>query len=902
MASSLSDKLGWIFPMTLSAGDRMGPYQIVERIGAGGMGEVYRAVDSRMGRDVAMKVSAEQFSDRFSREVRAVASLNHPNVCTLHDVGENCLVMELIEGSTLAERIADGPIPLPEALGIARQIAAALDAAHEKGIVHRDLKPGNIKIQPDGVVKVLDFGLAKLAESSRASTSDASPTVSLAATQAGFILGTAAYMSPEQARGRSVDKRADIWAFGVVLHEMLTGRRLFDSEDLTETVASIVKDQPDLSGIPMPVRRLLERCLEKDPKKRLRDIGDMELLLVETPASLAPPSPSRSNRFAWALGGVGLALGAAVVLFVWAPWHANHSLNRRLTRLDVDLGEDVSLPQPGQAGSSVAISRDGTRLAYVSGNPTALFIRRLDQPRAVKLPGTEDANYPFFSPDGQWVGFSSGRKLNKTSVDGGAAVPLGEIFNFSGANWGEDGGIIAGDMFGRGLVRFSAAGGPSQSLSKLDKAEAVITPQVLQAGKTVLFTAALMQGSAESNAFEILTLPDHRTKTVGSGGGSARYIAGPGRRGHLIYLRDGTMFAVPFDLDKQETHGNPVPVLDDVAYNPITNAGEFDFSPGLDGHGLLLYRRGGPASSPMTTLEWLNADGKREPLPLKPGPYGLPRVSPDGKRIVLYVATGGSLDIWVYDLQHEAMTRLTFGGGPWYTPIWSPDSRYIVVDSLGKGIFQVRADGATPPETLLESKEGFQRPWSFTPDGRWLAYDDYTSGRSQIWILPVEERGGRLKAGRPQQLLRSNFDEGLPSFSPDGRWVAYQSNESGTFEIYVRPFPQPSSGSGGKWQVSNNGGRGAQWAGNGHDLIYRSGSQIMAVSCAVRGDTFVTGKPRVWIANSGIDATGQWTLAPDGKRVLTLVPVKSAPAKAEHEVVFLENFVDYLQERVPAGQ
>lgn len=289
----------------------MGPYEIVERIGAGGMGEVYRAVDSRMGREVALKVSAERFSDRFSREVRAVASLNHPNVCTLHDVGENYLVMELIEGSTLAERIAHGPIPLEEALATPRQIALALEAAHEKGIVHRDLKPGNIKIKPDGAVKVLDFGLAKVAEASPAGTSEVSPTISLAATQGGIILGTAAYMSPEQACGRAVDKRTDIWAFGVVLHEMLTGRRLFEGEDVTETLASVVKDRPDLTAIPAPVRPLLERCLEKDPKKRLRDIGDMGLLLAETPARVAPQSPLRSTRFAWAAGGAaGLALGS----------------------------------------------------------------------------------------------------------------------------------------------------------------------------------------------------------------------------------------------------------------------------------------------------------------------------------------------------------------------------------------------------------------------------------------------------------------------------------------------------------------------------------------------------------------------------------------------------------------
>lgn len=706
-------------------------------------------------------------------------------------------------------------------------------------------------------------------------------------------------MSPEQARGRAVDKRADIWAFGVVLYEMLTGRRLFDGEDVTETLASVVKDRPDLTAIPAPVRPLIERCLEKNPKKRLRDIGDMELLLPEAPARVAPPSPSRSTRFVWAAGGaVGLALGAALVLALWTPSHAKDAVNRRLVRLDVDLGDDVSLPRPGPDASSIAISPDGTRLAYISGNPTALFIRRLDQARAVKLPGTEAAKYPFFSPDGQWVGFWRGRKLNKTSVEGGAVVPLGDVYSFSGASWGKDSDIIAGEVFGKGLVRFPAAGGASQSLPGMDKTEAVLTPQALPAGKAVLFTAAHMQGSAESDTFEILTLPDGHRKIVGSGGASVRYIAAPGRPGHLIYVRDGTMFAIPFDLEKQETHGTAVPVLDDVAYNPLTKAGQFDFSPGPDGHGLLVYRRSGPDSSTRSTLQWLNADGKREPLPLKPGEYALPKLSPNGKRVALAVTAAGNMDIWVYDLQNDALARLTSGGGFWSSPVWSPDGRYIVFDSVGKGIFRVRADGATPPELLLESKADLD-PSSFTPDGKWLAYQNYVAQRSQIWIAPVEEQSGKLKAGPPQQFLMSNFDDGLPSFSPDGRWMAYQSNESGDYEIYVRPFPKPATGPGGKWQISNSGGRGVQWS--GHDLIYRSGGRFMAVSYTVNGDTFVAGKPRVWISNSGIHDLGQWTLAPNGKRVLMLVPFESASTKPEHEVVLLENFLDYLQQRVPSG-
>src|SRR6266852_821135 len=391
--------------MPLSAGDKLGPYEILAPIGKGGMGAVYRAHDPRTGRDVAVKVSAERFSERFDREVRAVASLNHPNICHLYDVGPNYLVMELVEGSTLAERIKEGPIPGEEALAIAKQIVEALDAAHEKSIVHRDLKPGNVMLKPDRSVKVLDFGLAKIGPRTASSGDEQdvehSPTISMAATQAGVILGTAAYMSPEQARGKAVDKRADILAFGVVLYEMVTGKRLFQGEDLTETLAAVVKEKPDLSDAPPQVRRLIQRCLEKDPRKRLRDIGDVwELLDEEAPVVPgAPEAPSGWKPvLAWAAAAI-FAVVAAVAL--WALWRATSPVDRPLVRLDVDLGADVSLPPVAESnrGSGVAVSPDGMRLAYVSGTPPKLFTRRLDQPKATELPGTQGAFAPFFSAD-----------------------------------------------------------------------------------------------------------------------------------------------------------------------------------------------------------------------------------------------------------------------------------------------------------------------------------------------------------------------------------------------------------------------------------------------------------------------------------------------------------------------
>jgi serine/threonine-protein kinase len=889
--------------MPLSPGDRIGPYEIADRIGAGGMGEVYRASDSRMGRDVAIKVSAERFSDRFSREVHAVAALNHPNVCILHDVGENYLVMELIEGLTLSERIAHGPIPLEEAVGIAKQIAAALEAAHDKGIVHRDLKPGNIKIKLDGTVKVLDFGLAKVAEAAAAASSEASPTISMAATQAGIILGTAAYMSPEQARGRTVDKRADIWAFGVVLHEMLTGKRLFEGEDLTETLAAVVKDRPDMTQVPAPARRLIERCLEKDPKKRLRDIGDMDLLLGEGPAPAAARAP-HSSRLPWMMAACVLAVALGVALS--APWRKENQVELPLKRLDVDLGEDVSLPDPAPSGSEVAISPDGTRLVYVSGTrpATSLFMRRLDQARPTELPGTHGADYPFFSPDGQWVGFLVLDKLKKVSVEGGAVVTLGDVNSFGHASWGEDGNIIVGEVFEKGLVRYAAAGGPPQPLAGLGIRDAAFAPQILPGGKAILFTAAQADADVDGYTIEVLTLADGHRKLVARGGASGRYVAARGRAGHLIYVNKTTLFAVPFDLDRLETLGTPVPILDDMAINRITGAGQFDWSRGADGHGVFVYRKAGASAAGMLTLQWVDPTGKRQPLTIKAGDMGEPRVSPDGGRIALRATEGGHTDIWVYDLHRDAMTRLTFGGGYYQSPVWSPDGRYIVYESMRKGgvqgIMQVRADGAGQPQTLIESNVEMT-PSSFAPDGKRLAFEDSTEGRSQIWTVPLEEQGGQLKAGKPEQFFKSNFNDRRPAFSPDGRWLAYSSKESGKYEVYVRAIP-PSQGSGGKWQISTSGGSAARWSSNGHDLLYRSVTQIMGVSYTVKGDTFVAEKPRVWIAKMGTVVYG-WDLAPGGKRALVLSQDESAAGlKREHEVVFLENFVDYLRQRAPIGK
>lgn len=874
--------------MSLVAGDKLGPYEILALIGRGGMGEVYRAHDSRLGRDVAVKISTSPFTERFDREARAVAALNHPNICHLYDVGPNYLVMELVEGEA-----PKGPLPLDEALRIARQIGEALEAAHEKGITHRDLKPANIKVKPDGTVKVLDFGLAKLGGTPTAPSQD-SPTLSMAATQAGVVLGTAAYMAPEQARGKTVDKRADIWAFGVVVHELLTGRKLFAGEDISDTLAAVIKDEPKWEGVPLQVRRLLKKCLQKDPKNRLRDMGDAWELVesgAEAPRGLKP-APQRA-----AIGTIG-ALVVALGVALWAPWRAEKPVDKPLVRLDVDLGPEVSLAPivagPSSFLNSVVISPDGTRLVYVAstgGGPPRLFTRRLDQPKATELPGTTGAIGPFFSPDGQWVGFVAGGKFNKISVEGGAVVPLAETPASSGASWGQDGSIILGGGLDTGrLTRIPSGGGERTKVTDLAGGEAVhANPQVLPGGKAVLFTAyeALEPDKAR---IDVVTLADGHRKTLVPGGTSPRYLPTSNGTGHLVYTNKGTLFAIPFDPERLETQGTALPILDDVAYNPEVGAAQFDVA----GNGTLVYRRSGAASSGMMTLQWLDATGKKEPLLAKPGAYTNPRLSSDGKRVAMIVSEGSNQDIWVYDPQRDAITRLTPGGGRYTYPSWSPDGRYVFIGAVGKGILWTRADGAGQPQPLIQIK-GIDLPWSITPDGKRLAYVEVPP---QIWTVPLEETNGQMKAGKPEQFLKSQFQDGDPKFSPDGRWLAYTSNATGTNEIYVRPFPPPASGQGGQWQISNSGGQTPMWSRASHDLLYQSGDQIMAVSYTVKGDTFVQDKPRVWLAKVGGGTV--FGLSPDGKRVAVLAPANTPEApKADHEVVFLFNFFDELRQRVP---
>jgi Tol biopolymer transport system component/predicted Ser/Thr protein kinase len=869
-------------------GETIASYRITEKIGAGGMGEVYRATDSRLGRDVAIKFSSEQFSERFEREARAVAALNHPNICTLFDVGPNYLVMELVEGPTLAERITQGPVALDEALNIARQIASALEAAHEKGIVHRDLKPGNVKVKTDGTVKVLDFGLAKMGGTPAAKSED-SPTMSMAATQAGVILGTAAYMSPEQARGKPVDKHADIWAFGVVLFEMLTGRRLFDGTDISETLASVIKEEPDWSRAPYKVRRLLRRCLEKDPKNRLHDIRDMNILLEETPEASAT---TRTSRIPWAAVGT-LAAALAVASWGWWASRPREGPLQPSMLLNVDLGADVSLGSLYGAPQAV-ISPDGKRVVYVSRN--RLVTRRLDEPNASELIGTEGAWAPFFSPDGQWVAFFTPGKLKKISVAGGATVELCLSISGRGGTWGDDDTIIASLDGNAGLFRVPSGGGSPVPVTELAPGELTHRwPQILPGGKALLFTASQTGTSFDAASIEVQSLADKRHTTVQRGATYGRFVMASNGAGYLTYVSHGALFAVPFDLSTLTVRGNGVPVLNDIAYSAQFGSAQLDWSR----NGTLVYQSGTGASD-LVTIQWLDGTGKARPLLPKPGLYQYPVLSPVDDRLAV-ISTAAPQTVSIYDWRRDRMLPVASGGAGFLQPLWTPDARYLLARSFSEGMFWVRSDGAGKPQQLLQSKN-VQYPRSFTGDGKRLAFDEVAKDTSyDIWTVSIENDGTGLRAGKPELFLQTPHDERNASFSKDGRWLAYTSNESGVFEVYVKAFPDTS---GGRWKISESGGVFPRFSPNGRELFFQSpDNRLMVVNYTVRGDSFDSENPRVWSETrlAAIGLVGAYDFARDGKSIAAILPVEgSDPQKGRNHITFAVNFADEIRRRLSA--
>jgi Tol biopolymer transport system component len=893
--------------MSLSTGTRLGTYEVTSHIGSGGMGEVYQAHDSKLGRDVALKVLPEQFARdperlaRFQREAKMLAALNHPNIAAIYGLEQSgdthYLAMELVPGQTLADRIRGGAIPLDEALPIARQVADAVEYAHDKNVIHRDLKPANIKVTAEGTVKVLDFGLAKaLSDEVAAGDMSNSPTLSMAATRQGVILGTAAYMSPEQAKGKTVDRRADVWAFGVVLYEMLTGKQLFTGETVPDTMAAVMREEPSFdklpSNTPSAIRNLLRRCLERNLRRRLPHIGDARITIEDAlsgaaPAEAVSAAPRKNReRLPWAV-----AAGLAVLLVgaSWVAWRATRPAERPLVRLDVDLGPDVSLGS--LAGADEILSPDGTRLVYVSQG--RLFTRRLDQPNPTELAGTQGTFAPFFSPDGQWVAFFAPGKLQKISVEGGSAITLCDAGNGEGGSWGEDGNIIAALGQTVGLSRIPSAGGPPSPVTDLQNGEVTHRwPQILPGGKAVLFTAS-QAGAYDAANIELMSLADHSRKTLVRGGTFGRYLPS----GHLVYLNRGTLFAVPFDVDRLEVHGTPAPVLDQVGYNAAQGSAQLGFSQ----TGTVIYR-GGVAGGGLFTVAWLDGAGMVKLLLAKPGSYGRPSMSPDGERLAIEVTEGSGTDIWLYNWRRDTMTRLTFTGNA-NGPVWSPDGRYIAFRVLGAGVSVTRSDGSGKPQPLTQSKN-LQTPWSFTPDGKRLAFHEQDSKTAfDLWTVSLESDSAGLRPGKPEIFLQTPADERAPSFSPDGRWMAYSSSESGIFQVYVRAFPDK----GGKWQISNSGGSYPMWSRTGQELLFEAlDNHIMAAAYTVKGDSFEADKPRAWSEKQiggSVNTVKNIDLAPDGKRIVALMPVETAGAqKAQNQVTFLENFSDELRRKVPIGK
>jgi Tol biopolymer transport system component len=892
--------------MSLASGAALGPYEILASIGRGGMGEVYRARDTRLDRIVAIKVSHEEFTERFTREARSIAAVNHANICHLYDVGPNYLVMEYVEGETLS-----GPVELHEALRIVGQLIDGIEAAHDKNIIHRDLKPANIKMTPEGVVKILDFGLAKAADPEPGGDPQNSPTQTIGATQAGTILGTAAYMAPEQARGKPADKRSDIWSFAVILYELLTGKRAFEGESVVETLGAVMKSQPDWTPVPACMQRLLQACLEKDPRKRLQAIGDARLLLEDIPAALdRTPIPSRSRSAAvpWVIAA---ALAIILVGVSWIAWRATRpAASKPLMRFSVDLGpEAVEAPR-----ITAAISPDGSRLAFAARGPSGkeqLATRLLDQATATLLPGTENASDPFFSPDSRWIGFFADGKMKKISVQGGAAVTLCDAPTGRGASWGEDGWIVVSlsqtSTLTGPLSRVPEAGGTPHAITNPgDKGEAVHRwPQILPGGQAVLFTGHTVAADFDNASIEVLSLKSGQWKMVQRGGYFGRYLATSNGVGHLVYIHQGTLFAVGFDLGRLEIRGTPAPLLESVAGNDAVGAGQFDVAR----NGTLVYLSG-KSSTVIFPVAWMESTGKMHPLLASPGLYFAPRFSPDGKRLALAVGAPGAGDIQVYDWQRDTMTRLTFTQTNLF-PVWTPDGKHIAFSSLTAGAYSVlwaRADGAGEAQPLLESK-GAQRPYSFSPDGKRLAFAE--SGMDtgfDLWTLPLDVSDPEhAKPGKAEVFLRTPFNELEPAFSPDGRWIAYTSNQSGRFEVYVRPFQGGAATGSGKWQISNGGGLHPIWSRDGRELFYETlDNRIMAATYTAKGDSFAADKPRLWSNTQIMDlfGTGIWNLdlSPDGKRFAVIPrPEATGEQKGSVHVTVLLNFFDELRRRVPAA-
>ena len=907
--------------MSLHPGTTLGPYRVTAKIGEGGMGEVYRARDTTLDRDVALKVLPEAFTSdpdrlaRFEREAKVLASLNHPNIGHIYGLeeadGQKALVLELIEGPTLADRIKQGPIPIDEALPIAKQIAEALEAAHEQGIIHRDLKPANVKVKADGTVKVLDFGLAKAFQPDASDPNmSMSPTISLtaAATQMGMVIGTAAYMSPEQAKGKPVGKQADVWAFGAVLFEMLTGTRPFTGDDVSETLARVIDREPSWDALPDSVppvlASFLRGCLQKNPRKRIRDIGDVSMAMegaFETTAggrsepTVLPrlqvwqrPIPAAAAALLLSLAS-GLAGWALVTGYTASP-------SATTSRFTFTLPDSDQIPSGG--GTRVVLSPDGQTLVYraTRGGADQPFRRSIDEFEAVPMLGTEGGRDPFFSPDGRWVGFFAGGVLKKVALAGGPAQELTtEVVDpgIRGADWGADDMIVVGRA--PGLARVPAAGGELTVIADVEAGRQLWYPQVLPETGAILFTADL-GGTGE---LRVLVPETGERRSVLPNAVAGRVVP----TGHLVFVRSGALWAVPFDRDLLDIVGTPVPVVEGVR---VEGGGAVQYAVADDGS--LVYVPDATGGTPRNNLVWVDRSGEQEPLATPIRAYQTLSLSPDGLRAAVGIGGGGgggNPDVWVSELARGTLTRLTTDEAVDRSPLWSPDGRRVTFTSDRNGQQEVwwrAADSSDEAERLLTTDEAGNdlAAYDWSPDGGVLF--------AQVEFLETESDVGMVSLDGPgtwEPLIQTAAEEGSPVISPDGRWLAYTSDETGIPEVYVQRFPELE----GRQPVSVGGGFGPDWSADGRELFFLRAptggapDAVMRVTFDLEAGDVGTPERLFDYANYYSSPGGRrhHDVSPDGQRFLMIVRGGSssdtAAGRARINVVL--NWTQELLERVP---
>jgi serine/threonine-protein kinase len=902
-------------------------FKITDKLGEGGMGTVYRARDEKLGREVALKLLPEAFAAdaermaRFTREAQVLASLNHPNIAGIHSVEEaphpetgeqlRFLVMELVDGETLEERIERGRLSQDDALKIALQIATGLEEAHERGIVHRDLKPANVKLTGAGQVKILDFGLAKAFDQEPSSSSpqdqriSLSPTITSMGTQVGVLLGTAAYMSPEQARGEPADRRADIWALGIVLMEMLTGKAVHRGKTISDTLASVLAREPEWGELPKEtprrIRRLLERCLEKETRERLRDVGEARIAIerflaapdddaAEVAASPeTAPLPAKRSPAPWIVAGV-LAVALAATLFV--ALRPDPIVPSRPMRMSMTMPDNEAIFTG--YGSSAMLAPDGSRLAYIltRGNNTTLHLQALDQWEGTLLVegvGQTRPYQPFFSPDGKWIGFFTPQELRKVPVSGGTPIKLCDADRARGASWGPDGTIVFSPSPVSPLMQVSEAGGEPQPFTELDKEKGESThrwPQWLPDGRAVLFTSHTNLTEFNRASIELFIPASGERRVLHQGGTFGRYVELEPGSGVVVYANGDSLFGIPFDAGKLETTGSAVPLIERVTVGSAEGSAQFSSST----DGILAYGSG-RSRTVGHTVNWIDREGRIEPLWDERQFTRNPRISPDGDRIAFDVLVEGQYDIWIYDVARGVPTRLTFGSGDEQVALWSPDGTEIYYTAEIDGadnIYRKPADGSGEPELVYGPARGATAA-SFSPDGKTLGITvELDNGSADVALLALDAPNAE-----PQVLVGTDFQEYSPKISPNGRWVAYGSMESGQPEIYVRSLEGQ-----GKWQISSGIGFQHSWSGDGKELFYRvPPGRLFVADVEIDGPQFRAGRGReLWSTTlADVGFADSYAATHDGERFVIFKSEEgSGPETHEHLRVVL-NWHDELR-------